>query len=224
MNAPPPPPIRSVNEGDPRMLLTVVGIAGTLALGFLIVFLFTPHEMNARVVGMKWIHIARYEERTVHTSEGWGSPDGAFNVTCQNRYYGQRPCSPYSCNYHTESYSCGSTKYPQRCSRTVHSTCWRSCPVYRDWCRYNHYVWEKRNEQTLAGESPHNLMWPDMGPADETHRTIKVPAYIVHFKHNEDRFSFDPETSERFMQFDTGQNWVCEKAIIGSFKPLRRAR
>lgn len=194
---------------------------------------------------MMWIHIGRYEERLTRSGEGWGTPFGAFNESCRSKYYGTERCNPYKCNPHPESYQCNprdcncrttctsskngfsncsetcSTCY-STCTRTVYDTCWHQCPVYKNWCTYNYYEWVARGERTLSGKSAKTMMWPDLGPENETHRLVKVPAYIVHFVDGKNKFSYAPDTADDFARFEDGQVWLCEKRVIGMFKPLRR--
>lgn len=246
-------PLRDVRREDeaPRALpwyrekRGALGILGVVAFIVLLVWLFTPHELDATVASMKWIHIGRYEERIVKHEEGWGTPGGAFNVSCASKYYGTERCNSYPCNPHPVSYKCNprqcncrtsctnngngfstcrescSTCY-STCTKTEYSTCWKQCPVYKDWCSYDRYVWVGRGEKTLSGASAATMMWPDLGPIDGDHRLVKTPAYIVHFVDGKEKYSYAPDTSEDFARFEDGQTWLCEKRIVGMFKPLRR--
>lgn len=236
---------RFADEQRRRFLLWVGGGVGVVAFIVLLVWLFTPHELDAKVTSMKWIHMARYEERIVKHDEGWGSPGGAFNVSCHSKYYGTENCNPYQCNPHSVSYQCNprscncrttctnskngysncsetcSTCY-STCSRTEYSTCYQQCPVYRQWCSYDYYAWVGRGERTLSGASAKTMTWPELGPIDETHRLVKTPAYIVNFADGKDTYSYAPDTAGDFERFDDGQLWLCEKRVVGMFKPLRR--
>lgn len=225
-----------------------LGVGGTLLILFLI-WIFVPREFTAKVVSMKWIHMAWYEERQTLHGQGWGSPVGAFNVSCEAKYYGTQRCNPYNCNPHQVSYSCNSYSCNCRtvrscsnagngfsrcsesekcstcyrtCYRQEYDTCWRTCPIYKQWCDYAYYEWVRRGERTLSGASPKTMMWPDIGPLDETHRQLQTPAYIVNFVEGKGSYSYDPGTAEEFSRFEDGQTWICEKRLVGTFKPLRR--
>lgn len=229
----------------PKRAIAAIAASVVVFVG-LLVWLFTPHELRARVASMKWIHMARYEERLVKHTEAWGTSSGAFNVSCSSRYYGTESCNPYQCNPHSVSYSCNghscncrtsctsskngfsncsescSTCY-STCYRTEYSTCYHQCPVYRDWCAYDYYDWVGRGERTLSGASAATMAWPDLGPIDETHRLVKTPAYVVNFRTADgETYSAAPDTPAEFEQYADDQEWVCQKAVLGFFKPLRR--
>lgn len=208
----------------------------------------TPHELDAHVASVKWIHMSHYEERLTKHSEGWGVPFGGFNSSCSTRFYGTTNCNPHSCNPHQVGYSCNahqcncttqtrcknlkngfsscdnyrscSTCY-DRCTRTEYDTCYQQCPVYRDWCSYDFYDWVGRGDRTLSGASASTMEWADLGPNDETHRTQKTAAYIVHFTTGGDVYDYAPDTAVDFQRFADGQTWTCEKRVVGFFKPIR---
>lgn len=226
------------------MALCLIPI-GAAALVVLLVWLFTPRALEATVARTRWFHIVRAEERVVVHDEGWGSPVGAFNESCRSKYQGTEPCNPRRCNPHPETYVCGSyscncrtscsnkgngfssctescSTCSKTCTRTVYSTCHDRCPVYRRWCSYDIHRWLARGERSLSGDDPKTMAWPDLGPEDETHRLIRVPAYIVEFTAGPDRYTYAPDTADDFTRFTSGQVWHCEKSIAGPFKPLRR--
>lgn len=206
------------------------------------------HEVLGTVSSMKWIHMVRDEERMTYSGEGWSIPIGAFNTSCVTKQRGTHNCRPYQCNARQESYNCnprqcncttktrcadqknGFSKCTEstscqtcysRCTKTVYSTCYEQCPTMDQWCSYQYHKWISRGERTKDGTSADAMDWPLPGIIDETHRSIKVPAYIVHFDVEGEKFSYSPSTAEDFARFETKQIWVCERRFIGMFKPLR---
>lgn len=214
----------------------------------LVVWAFIPHEGAARVSSVKWIHIGTYEERRIESENGWGRPlfGSPFNVSCTSRIHGYHNCNPHDCNPHTvwrdcRPHNCNchkvcknlkngfsscdnscSTCY-DRCSSREFDTCYEQCPTYDDWCSWNYYRWVRRGEKTLSGDSAQSMMWPDLGPIDETHRLVQTPAYIVNFVDDSGQtMSYAPDTADEFSKFEDGQRWKTSSSRVGFFRPLSR--
>lgn len=232
---------KTARKGLHTLIIPTIVTAAILMITGLY-FLFRTQEFTAVTTETKWIHIGQYEERLTKNGEGWGAPGGAFNTKCERKYYGTEKCNPYQQSYSCNGRSCNcrnsctsngngfstcrtvcSTCY-STCYRTVYDTCYSQCPVYKDWCTYNYHQWVGRGSRTLTGDDPSTMEWPDLGRIDDTHRLVKTPAYIVHFVDQEDaenKFSYAPDTADNFSRFHKNQEWTCEKAIIGRFKPMR---
>lgn len=227
----------------PSWVAPVVLGGGALALIVFLAWLFWPHETTAKVVGGKWMHTTRYQERVTLSGSGWDGdmPFGAFNTRCETRLKGHRDCNPYQCNPYQESYNCNSYscncrtsctpaaqgKYStcqercstcyRTCTRTAYRTCYKRCPVYDDWCDYNYHQWQPRGERTASGNLGEPLQWPSFTPIDETHRETRHPSYIVHFVDTDgDKHSDDPDGSS-FVRYAVGQQCLCKKSIAGTF-------
>src|SRR5262249_1425988 len=158
-------------------------------------WLHTPKYTNVKVDTIYWQYTVNLRTREVHHDDGWGHPgtkgfynEVAFNVNCQDKYYGTEDCNPHKCNPHQVSYSCKckSVKYNCRkscqnegngysgctencsernecstCYRTEYDTCYDECPVYRDWCSYDYAEWPVTQTLSTSGDD-HTVYWPNL--------------------------------------------------------------
>lgn len=127
-----------------RMILVGLGFACLLVcLYFGLNWLFGWHPTVATVSSTAWSYQVNVWNREIHHGRGWrnAEPRFAFNETCHTEVAGHRPCNPYSCRPHSQSYSCNCTTirtcHPvTNCSTTCTSNrngssrCRRSCSTY----------------------------------------------------------------------------------------------
>lgn len=224
-----------------------IGIAISIAVSVLFVgafWLFSSHLTHATVTSATWSITRNLRTRATLHDSGWGSPSGAFNTSCQTRYYGDRNCNPYDCNAHQESYSCRphdcrcstyTTTSGQKngfsrvtthqrcdtcydsCSRSVHDTCYRQCPVYRDWCEYDYYEWPITATLTTAG-SGQNVYDPPL-EAGELQRIDQIEDFKAVFSHKDRTWSLSPMRAE-YARYAIGSEWSVEVNRAGGFKVL----
>ena len=78
---------------------------------WLLVWLFTPHETNARVVAHSWTRTENLRERKTVSYEDWRGdlPMGSFDVSCEKKKKGEKDCKPYKCDCKTEYVNCNCT-------------------------------------------------------------------------------------------------------------------
>ena len=221
-----------------------LGVLGLVWLGF---FLFASHPEDTKVSGIAWTYRQDLHQRTTLHDEGWGSPIGAFNVSCKSKHYGTEDCHPHNCNAHSVSYECNCTSYDcncrttctdnkngfsscsescsscQRCStcsRTEYDTCYDQCDVYKDWCFYDYYEWPIIATKSTAG-STHDEHWADLKADGPLQRLDQSEAYEVQFKGKEDAWKYRPRNLTEFRYFNTGVTWKILVNRVGTVQPVQ---
>lgn len=237
---------------DPAPWKLIIGLGGgLLALAGLLAYLLTPWEEDAKVLTFRWTYTSDLRQKTLMHGEGWGAPAGAFNTSCQSKYYGDEDCHPHNCNPHSVSYECNCTSYEcncrttctdnkngfsscsescstcQRCStcsRTEYDTCYDRCPVYKDYCTYDYYEWPII-QSLKTGGFEHNERWPELEAKGADQRLDKTEFYEVTFmeaRASKKSWTYKPRSLAEFKTFDTKQLWRIEVNRLGSVTPLRR--
>lgn len=225
----------------------IVGLVVSLAIGLTAAWLFGTTERKATVEFTGWKYTAKLRQRTLMHSEGWGSQPDAFNVTCHSKYYGDENCNPYNCNAHQVSYECSCVSYEcncsqsctdngngfstcrnvcstcQRCStcyRTEYDTCYRRCPVYKQWCAYDWYDWPVVDTKVTRGTKPWETVWPPL-EAGANQKLDRQEEYVVDFTDRKATWEHKPKTLEEFRYFQKGAVWRVKTNRAGSIWPLR---
>lgn len=244
------PPTKPARTWGKPVLWGALGCAALGGIVWLCVFLFASHPENARVSGISWRYEQSLYQRETRHGEGWGTPFGAFNTSCEKRQHGTKDCNPYKCNPHSESYKCncktveygchdvcvdqknGFSKCHEACSereecstcsRTVYDTCHEQCPVYDDWCSYDYYEWKHVTTQVTAGTS-HDEHWGTLKADGPTQRVDPSEKYTVSFVRDPDSWTYSPRSLGDFKRFDTGTTWKILVNRVGSVEPVQALR
>jgi len=209
----------------------------------LMIWLFVPHKVNARITGISWTHIVNIEERTPIHDEGWasGMPMGAYDKSCVNKFKESYDCNPYDCNCHDIDYDCNphdcncsescrdtgtgfsectttcSTCY-DTCSRTECDTCYESCDRYEDWCSYTYDTWPVVKSDSHHGGS-HETTWPDLQPIGPDQRRKEIRKYVVNFAAEEKEWLFRPKSEGEFRKYSPGTDWEIKYNRAGMVFP-----
>ncbi len=220
------------------VVLLVLGAVGVL------IWVFMPHEHEARVSSIRWQYTRTLEQRFTRSGSGWGAPPGAFNTHCESRQRGTRNCNPHDCNPHQVSYDCRphdcrcrtscrnlnngyascsetcDTCY-ETCYRTEYDTCYDTCPVYDNWCTYNYHEWERRDREVTSGND-HSVRWGTRLRADRSipQRIVTSEDYTVVFSQDGETWSYRPDTLRTFNQYNVGDVWLVETNLAGMVRPL----
>jgi hypothetical protein len=235
-------------KSDPGRSIVVCSIL--VAASFFAVFLvwlFTPKHIDAKVENIHWSYTANLREQKIQHDAEWGRPgnkgfyeEPAFNISCDNRYYGTESCNPHDCNPHTVSYSCNCTSYQCNCStsctnqkngyssctkscstcskcstcyKTEYSTCYEQCPVYRDWCQYSYYEWPITKTQSTSGDDQ-KVYWPSLSADGSLQRLQRTETYEVGFSCPDDKYKYEPEDLLNFRRFNIGDLWRLQVGKI----------
>ncbi len=241
----------SVTGKKKKISWPLVGaILGGVALFALIGFLVAPWEENVKVSSLSWNYKSDLHQKTLMHGEDWGSPIGSFNVSCSSKYYGDENCNAHDCRPHTVSYDCNCSSYEcncresckdngngfstctdvcstcqkcSTCSKTEYDTCYDSCPVYKDWCKYDYYEWPIIKTMNTAG-SKHDEHWPELeafGPDQRINRTEKYEVEFLNEKKT--TRSYHPSNLTDFARFQDGASWrikVNRLHIVAPLNPL----
>ena len=106
-------------ESPRRNAIVGVGVA-VLIVAALLWYFVVPHEVVAQVTATSWRYTRVLEQRETRSGSGWGSPPGAFNVSCDRRFRTTEQCNPHECNCHSVTDYCSR---PCNC----HEVCSTSC-------------------------------------------------------------------------------------------------
>ena len=226
-------------------------VAGVLALAGLLAFLLTSWEVDAKVNSLLWQYTSYLHHKTLSGGLGWGSPGGAFNISCSSKYYGDEDCHPHNCRPHSVSYECNCSSYDcncrttctdnkngfsscsescstcQRCStcnRTEYDTCYDSCPVYKDYCTYDYYEWPIIQTLKTSGFE-HNEHWPELAANGVDQRLDQTEFYEVTFieaKTGKENWTYRPKTLVEFKTFEAKQFWRLKVNRLRIVTPLQR--
>lgn len=98
--------------GKPRWhrygsILLIALVAGAIVWG--LIWLLTDRTATVRVQHMSWERTEVLEQRSTENGSGWGSPIGAFDVSCSQKLKEHRNCNPYDCNPRQVPYKCNCT-------------------------------------------------------------------------------------------------------------------
>jgi hypothetical protein len=102
--------------------LVSVGVTGFFLFIWLMIYLFSSHETNARVSRTRWQYHISLHARQIMNGHDWRESmhSHAFNATCSTQIRSHHDCDPYQCNPHQEGYRC-------RCERIPHTDCSPDC-------------------------------------------------------------------------------------------------
>lgn len=232
-----------------RAKRTFIGFCAFMLISALVsfaVWAFVPHEHRATVTSLHWQYTRELQQRYTRHGEGWGSPPGAFNVSCERRQHGTEDCHPHDCNAHQVGHDChghdcnchtscedegnGYSSCSEDCDTcydtcysTEYDTCYDQCPVYDDWCSYNYYQWVHVDTEITSGGT-HEVYWGTRLHADgsETQRILTSQEYTVTFVEAEDRWTFRPNSLANFDRFDRGVVWDVKTNYAGMIWPQHR--
>lgn len=186
-------------------------IVGVLALIGLLCWLFIPHETVAKVTFITWNYRADLRQRTLKHDSGWGSPFGAFNVSCQRRYYGEEDCNPHPCG----------TGFHLDFNTDSRDTCYAHCSVYKDWCEYDYYDWPIIRTERTSGVA-HDEHWPELAAGPEQ-RVDRTEEYKVDFVGDTD-WSYSPNNLGDFRRFLPKEMWKIKVNNAKMVTPLQVLR
>jgi hypothetical protein len=261
----PPPPSEDESEDESeasersyfrrqRRIRGIVRVVAVLGCGVLLVWfltwLFMPWHEHVRVTSARWDRTLALQHRIVQHGNGWGSPLGAFNVSCVEQQHGTHDCNPYDCDPHTVDCRChdvatgedcetectsGSngfsdceetctTTYSTECdSCTEYDTCYEQCPTYDRWCDYDFYEWPTVRTENTSGSDRDPIAWPDLPlpSTDGTYRLVSEESYAVSFGNNSGTWSLAPATATAFSRYHTGARWDIEVTHAGDVTPVR---
>lgn len=228
-------------------------LGGGVAIGgvvWLCVFLFSSHEETANVSEIQWRYEQNLYQRVTLHEEGWGTRMGAFNVSCQQRQRGTRDCHPHQCRPHTVyrdcncvqeecnchksctsnkngfstcSEECDRCSKCDRCSETQYDTCYEQCPVYKDWCSYDYYDWNREATLVTSGVA-HDEHWGALKAEGSLQRLDQSATYTVGFVRGQEHWTYAPRSLEEFRYFNTGVTWHILVNRVGTVKPIQASR
>jgi type II secretory pathway pseudopilin PulG len=227
-----------------KAILIVLGVIGIVAVIAFFVWLFSPHEHDAQVASLRWQYTRTLEQRYTRHGEGWGTPAGAFDVSCHRRQRGTERCHPHDCNPHQVGHSCNphdcachtscsesgngyatchescSTCY-DTCYTTEYDTCYDTCPVYDNWCSYNYYEWEVLDRERTSG-TDHSVRWGTRLRADTSipQRILTAEEYTVTFAQGEEHWTYSPSSLSDFNRYDVGAIWDVKTNYAGMIWPV----
>lgn len=216
------------------VIVAVIGFSflPLMALGR---YFFGQRDIDTTVSKASWKYTSILHQKTLMHKSGWGAPNesSAFNSVCDSKYYGDEDCHPHPCRPHLETYSCNCQNYEcgchetctskkngfssctthcstcskcSTCSRTVYSTCYDRCPVFRNWCEYDYYDWPVINQVEVVGDTP-DTKWSTMEPEGLDQRMDRLESYTVTFKSSDDAWDYKPKDLEEFKKFRAGMRW-----------------
>jgi len=221
--------------------------AGATAVVALFMFLFSSWEEDVKVAGIEWHYQADLHQRTLMHGSDWGSPSGAFNISCNSKFYGTEDCHPHDCRPHSVSYdcnckneecncretcrdngngfstcseTCSTCRSCETCSKTEYDTCYDQCDVYRDWCTYDYYEWPIVATQKTAGAA-HDEHWPALAAEGDTQRLDRTERYEVDFTGKSDKWVFRPAGLQDFQRFKPQALWKIKVNRAGMVTPLK---
>lgn len=219
-----------------------------------VVWLATPREYDVPVADLSWKYTEKMRVRELRHSAEWGRPgpkgyyqDTPFNVSCQRKYYGQEDCDPYDCEPYQAEEACGNyecncrtqckdkgngfsdcrqecercTRY---CTKTKYRTCYRSCPVYKQWCDFDYFEWPVRTTQETTGTT-HQVSWPGLKPTSDFSRIERSEHYEVRFRCKDEMQTYRPQDLADFRRFSPGDYWrIRIGKVLGGVEPVRRSQ
>lgn len=184
---------------------------GVSAIVGLPIWLLYPKEVTGQVTHIEWVYQSDLRQKTLMHDSGWGSPSGAFNVTCRRKYYGEEDCNYHPCNPHMNA-----------AEVLEYDTCHSHCDVYRDWCEYDYYDWPIiKTLQTMG--SRHNEYWPDLQPTGPDQRLDRKERYKVEFA-GETRWTYQPNNLVDFQRFEVDAYWRLKVNRLKMATPLKLLR
>lgn len=221
-------------------LLWLAGTLGAAALLSLLIWLLVPHQKHAKVQSTHWTHTVKIRQRTTVHDNGWGSPAGAFNVSCDRRKKGTENCHAHDCRPHTVRYESGSHECncrqscsggkngysscsevcddcPDYSTRTEYDTCYDQCDVYDDWCEYDEYKWPVVATPTHEGDDQ-SCTWPSVAITD-TQRAEQVASYDVVFAYDDKTATYHPSSVDDYRRFTVGVPWLIKVNIARMVYP-----
>lgn len=250
---PPPPPRKPVPAPKKPFPWPYVlaGIGAGLVAG-LLAYLLTPREFDARISNIQWTYSSDLRQKTKEHKGEWVRPSeaSAFNVSCASRYYGNEDCHPHNCNPRTENYDCNCSSYScncretcssnkngfstcstscstcskcSTCSRTVYSTCYDRCSVYKNWCEYDYYAWPVIAHLSKSGAT-HAVSWPVLEAKGTDQRLDRTEVYEVVFAKDGDTWTYSPRSLAEFEKFNESSIWRIKVRRIGTVEPLELIR
>jgi hypothetical protein len=133
---------------------------------------------------------------------------------CTSLDNGARRCvTPKTCDTCTDLEVCDT------CQERVCDTCYEQCPVYRQWCEYDRYVWlEKQREDTQGNDlSPRWFGLESHGPEE---RLKRKEEYRVILKAGQDSWTEQPRSLSAFQNFEIGRRFRVRYTNAGTHEVL----
>lgn len=250
--APPPPRKPAPPEVKKKEFPWFLAGAGAGLVVGLLAFLLVPREFEARISNIQWTYSSDLRQKTKEHKGEWVRPSeaSAFNVSCASRYYGDEDCHPHQCNPRTENYDCNCSSYScncretcssnrngfstcstscstcskcSTCSRTVYSTCYDRCSVYKDWCDYDYYAWPVVTHLSKSGAT-HAVSWPVLEAKGPDQRLDRAELYEVVFAKDGDTWAYNPRSLDEFNKFNESSIWRIKVRRVGTIEPLELIR
>jgi len=247
-----PKPRRSrFDPGANRAAVLVLACAGSIAAFIaLFVWLLTPWHEHVHIVGATWARWCELQHRETRHDQDWGSPPGAFNISCVSRQHGTHECNPYDCRPHdvdcrchqvADGESCDTqcssggngfsdceevceTEYTTECDTcTEYDTCYEQCPTYDDWCDYDYYAWPAVAHAAAAGTDRDEVIWPAVPATDLNsgmYRVVRDEEYHVTFSNQNGTWNAEPGSESDFHRFHTGAAWDIQVTHAGAVTPI----
>ncbi len=155
---------------------------------------------------------------------------------CHSEKYGcHKECESLKNGYSKCHNECSSREVCDRCSETVYDICERHdtchetvydicydrCPVYDNWCEYDHYIWPETARLKTEGINWTDAKFQDfMELPTEAYRYDKLEEYTVIFRANDPKdttvYIYHPKTMDVFRQYGlSGMNYVLTKDFFG---------
>ena len=125
--------------GKIKKVLFFVGAGTALVFLFWLLFFYGSWiDTTARVTGVSWTSQVEVKTREIRQGHSWkhNEPLYVFNETCHQEVSGYHACNPYSCNPHSQSYSCNCREVcrPVESCRTVCRSTGRRSSSCREVC------------------------------------------------------------------------------------------
>ena len=175
-----------------------------------------PREKPAQVVHAIWSYTHYLHQKTRTHSEEWGKPYGKNvipgTLSCERRYYGEEDCFCHDvCSGNGSNETC-----THHCS---------SCSVYKDWCKYDHWIWPVIKTANTTGTSVDEPVWPMLAAQPPDQYIEQKPEYLVTFQNDDPsdtkQCTYTAKDYKELHQFIRGEWWrVKTNAGFGVCDPL----
>jgi hypothetical protein len=240
---------RRLSRWRPTRTQKIVGasVAGVAALASILLWVFLPRMVEARVDSTTWQYTRQLQQRQMNHGTDWDGnmPAGAFNVSCVTRQRGTENCNPHDCNcrsvtdYCSETCNCrtvcsdngnGYSTCSEQCStcrvacgsHQECSTCYDQCPVYDEWCEFDYYTWPTIDREVTHGRG-HAVEWGERlvinREAPHPQRIVQSEHYEVVFVEDEDSWDIEPESLSEYRRYAEGEMWLIKVNRAGQVWP-----
>lgn len=223
-------------------MLPIVGVvfAGAATIAFLC-WLLIPREVTAPVARISWEYEVQLQREVPVHDEGWDPPSDAYNLQCAERQRGTKECNAHDCehakvdcNAH-ECEPCTKSVDTDHCEdegndiivcpelitcETCYDKCaphdvdYEECPVFDDWCAYDHDVWTDDRRDSTYGTT-HDVHWPALKANGPKQRLQKSESYSVYFVIEGEELKFKPQSLQDFRSYSPGDTCTVNVNRVG---------